>query len=64
MSPTGVDGATQPPAEEQKYLFVRRPVLAMMISITITLLGVIAMFTLPVNRYPEITPPAIQVVAV
>jgi hydrophobe/amphiphile efflux-1 (HAE1) family protein len=64
VSLPGVDDATQPPAEEQQYLFVQRPVLAMMISITITLLGVIAMFTLPVNRYPEITPPAIQVVAV
>jgi len=39
MSRSGVDDPTQPPAEEQQYLFVRRPVLAMMISITITLLG-------------------------
>src|SRR5437899_1224560 len=66
MSGTDVDDVTRPNGreEERQYLFVRRPVLAMMISITVTLLGLIAMFTLPVNRYPEITPPAVQVVAV
>ncbi|HET7552584.1 MAG TPA: multidrug efflux RND transporter permease subunit [Gemmatimonadaceae bacterium] len=46
------------------YFFVRRPVLAMVISIVITLLGLFALTTLPVNRYPEITPPAVQVTAV
>ena len=56
-----------PPTEretEREYVFVRRPVLAMMISIAITLLGIIAMLRLPINRYPQITPPAVQVVAV
>jgi hydrophobe/amphiphile efflux-1 (HAE1) family protein len=51
-------------SEEQEYLFVRRPVLAMVISIAVTLLGLIALYILPVNRYPQITPPAVQVVAV
>ena len=53
-----------PPQPEREYLFVRRPVLAMVISITVTLLGLFALTTLPVNRYPDITPPAVQVTAV
>ena len=48
----------------REYLFVRRPVLAIMISVAVTLLGLLAMLALPVNRYPQITPPAVQVVAV
>ncbi|HWZ28083.1 MAG TPA: multidrug efflux RND transporter permease subunit [Gemmatimonadales bacterium] len=47
-----------------KYFFIRRPVLAAVISITITLMGIFAIGLLPVSRYPTITPPAIQVAAV
>ena len=47
-----------------KYYFIRRPVMAVVISIVITLLGAFAMIRLPVNRYPQITPPSIQVTAV
>lgn len=46
------------------YFFVQRPVLAGVISIVIALLGIFAMLSLPVNRYPQITPPSIQVAAV
>jgi hydrophobe/amphiphile efflux-1 (HAE1) family protein len=51
-------------AGRREYLFVRRPVLAIVISIAITLLGLFALRTLPVNRYPNITPPGVQVTAV
>jgi multidrug efflux pump len=51
-------------SDEKEYLFVRRPVLAMIISITVTLMGLISMYRLPINRYPQITPPAVQVIAV
>jgi multidrug efflux pump len=47
-----------------KYFFIRRPVLAGVISMIITLMGVLAIRLLPVSRYPQISPPAIQVVAV
>src|SRR6266850_6977435 len=47
----------------KEYFFIRRPVLAVVISIVITLLGAFALISLPVNRYPRITPPAIQVTA-
>ncbi|MGI8508459.1 MAG: efflux RND transporter permease subunit, partial [Gemmatimonadaceae bacterium] len=52
------------PKEQSEYLFVRRPVLAAVLSIVITLLGVFAMLSLPVNRYPQITPPSVQITAV
>ncbi|HVZ48979.1 MAG TPA: multidrug efflux RND transporter permease subunit [Gemmatimonadaceae bacterium] len=49
---------------EVKYFFIRRPVLAGVISIVLTLLGVFAIRFLPVARYPQITPPGITVTAV
>jgi hydrophobe/amphiphile efflux-1 (HAE1) family protein len=49
--------------EDIKYFFIRRPVLAAVLSIVITLLGVFAINLLPVSRYPTITPPGIQVAA-
>ena len=47
-----------------RYFFIRRPVLAVVISIVITLLGAFALLRLPINRFPQITPPAVQVTAV
>ncbi|HEY6867804.1 MAG TPA: multidrug efflux RND transporter permease subunit [Candidatus Eisenbacteria bacterium] len=57
---------TVPPANgrEARYFFIRRPVLAGVISLIITLMGLLAIRLLPISRYPQITPPAIQVVAV
>ena len=49
--------------DEVRYFFIRRPVLAIVISIVITLLGVFAIRLLPISRYPQITPPAVQVQA-
>jgi multidrug efflux pump subunit AcrB len=51
-------------SQEIRYFFIRRPVLAAVFSIVITLLGVFALRKLPVNRYPSITPPSVQVSAV
>lgn len=45
-----------------KY-FIDRPVLSIVISITIVLMGIIALFGLPVEQYPDIAPPTIQVYA-
>ena len=45
------------------HFFIRRPIFAAVLSIFIVLLGVIALFTLPVAQYPEITPPTIFVIA-
>ncbi|WP_286266824.1 efflux RND transporter permease subunit [Thalassotalea atypica] len=45
-------------------VFIERPKLAFVISILITLAGVIAMSVLPVNMYPQITPPQVEISAV
>ncbi|HKP01814.1 MAG TPA: multidrug efflux RND transporter permease subunit [Chthoniobacterales bacterium] len=45
------------------HFFIDRPIFAGVISILITLIGAIALFTLPIAQYPEIAPPTIQVTA-
>ncbi|MCC6679173.1 MAG: multidrug efflux RND transporter permease subunit [Phycisphaerales bacterium] len=42
---------------------VRRPIVAMVISILIVIMGLVAYPTLPIAQYPDITPPVIQVTA-
>jgi HAE1 family hydrophobic/amphiphilic exporter-1 len=41
--------------------FIHRPVLSIVISLIITLLGALAMTQLPVTQYPDIAPPAVTV---
>jgi len=41
--------------------FIHRPKFAFVISITIFLAGLIAMGLLPINMYPEITPPQVKI---
>src|SRR6516225_182697 len=41
--------------------FIDRPVFAWVISIVIVLAGLIAVVSLPIAQYPDITPPTIQV---
>jgi HAE1 family hydrophobic/amphiphilic exporter-1 len=41
--------------------FIKRPVTAIVISIVIVLVGVIAMATLPIAQYPDITPPTVNI---
>ena len=41
--------------------FIERPVLSAVISITIMVAGIIGLFTLPVEQYPDIAPPTIMV---
>jgi HAE1 family hydrophobic/amphiphilic exporter-1 len=45
------------------YFFVRRPIVAIVISIVTTIVGLIAMGGLPIAQYPDIVPPEIQVQA-
>ncbi len=42
--------------------FIERPVLSLVISVFIVLLGLLSMFTLPVTQYPDIAPPAVSVI--
>src|SRR5574341_488183 len=41
--------------------FVNRPVVAMVLSIVMVMLGTVAMTGLPIAQYPEIVPPMVQV---
>src|SRR3954453_11167266 len=41
--------------------FIKRPVTAMVVSIVIVLVGLIAMTTLPIAQYPDITPPTVSI---
>ena len=43
--------------------FVNRPVFAMVVSIVITIFGVVSASTLPISQYPNITPAEIKVEA-
>ncbi len=47
-----------------RNVFIRRPIFSGVISIVIVLLGLFSLGTLPVNSYPALTPPEIQVQAV
>jgi hydrophobic/amphiphilic exporter-1 (mainly G- bacteria), HAE1 family len=42
-------------------VFIKRPVTAIVISIVIVLIGLIAMTTLPISQYPDITPPTVSI---
>src|SRR5690348_2807384 len=44
-------------------LFIRRPILATVCSMMLLLAGAIAIPTLPIARYPELTPPSVAVSA-
>ncbi|MDD3722305.1 MAG: efflux RND transporter permease subunit [Lutibacter sp.] len=43
--------------------FIDRPVLSTVISILITILGVLGLMSLPIEQYPDIAPPTVQVSA-
>ncbi len=41
--------------------FVRRPIVAMVIAIIIVILGIVSLLGLPIEQYPNITPPIVEV---
>ncbi len=44
-------------------LFIRRPILSTVISVFITLLGILALTSLPITQFPDIVPPSVTVTA-
>ncbi len=44
-------------------IFIKRPVMAISISVLILVIGLISLFTLPVEQYPDIAPPTVYVSA-
>ncbi|MEN9946039.1 MAG: hypothetical protein RLZZ293_425 [Pseudomonadota bacterium] len=45
------------------HLFIRRPILATVMSLIIVLCGIVAIFNLPVSQFPDIAPPSIAISA-
>jgi HAE1 family hydrophobic/amphiphilic exporter-1 len=41
--------------------FIKRPVTAIVVSVVIVLVGIIALSTLPIAQYPDITPPTVNI---
>lgn len=46
------------------HFFIRRPKFAIVIALVITLVGWVSLYVIPVEQYPDITPPAVSVSAV
>ncbi|MBS1668578.1 MAG: efflux RND transporter permease subunit [Bacteroidetes bacterium] len=42
-------------------IFLRRPVTAIVISLVILMVGILAIFNMPISQYPNITPPTVQI---
>lgn len=47
----------------KENIFIKRPVMAISISVLIVLVGLISLATLPVEQYPDIAPPTVRVEA-
>jgi len=48
-------------AENKGNFFVQRPIVAMVIAIVIVIVGAVSMIGLPIEQYPNLTPPIVQV---
>ena len=48
-------------SEAKGNFFVRRPIVAMVIAIIIIIVGTVSMIGLPIEQYPNFTPPIVQV---
>ena len=48
-------------AEQKGNLFVHRPIVAMVIAIVIVIVGAVSMIGLPIEQYPNLTPPIVEV---
>jgi HAE1 family hydrophobic/amphiphilic exporter-1 len=44
-------------------VFIKRPVTAIVVSLVLAIIGAVCILNLPVNQYPDITPPVVQVTA-
>jgi multidrug efflux pump subunit AcrB len=43
------------------HSFIDRPIFATVLSVFLTLIGLGALFILPISQYPEIVPPTVQI---
>ncbi len=45
-------------------VFIKRPVTAIVISVVLVLVGILAIMNLPISQYPDITPPVVQITGI
>ena len=48
-------------AEDSGNFFVKRPIVAIVIAIVIVIVGFVSLLGLPIEQYPNLTPPIVQV---
>ena len=48
-------------SENKGNFFVHRPIVAMVIAIVIVIVGAVMVIDLPIEQYPNLTPPVVQV---
>ena len=48
-------------AEDKGNFFVHRPIVAIVIAIVIVIIGSVSLIGLPIEQYPNLTPPIVQV---
>ena len=44
-------------------IFIRRPVLSIVVSLVIAFIGILSLFNLPITQFPSISPPKVNVIA-
>ncbi|AGC50425.1 multidrug efflux RND transporter permease subunit [Lawsonia intracellularis] len=47
--------------EVKEGFFLRRPIFSTVISLFITFIGILAIFSLPIEQYPNLTPPQVEI---
>ncbi|MDE7124992.1 MAG: efflux RND transporter permease subunit, partial [Muribaculaceae bacterium] len=47
----------------KKNFFLSHPVLSIVLSVVIFIIGIIGLTMLPVDQYPQITPPVVSITA-
>ena len=50
-------------SDAMAQFFINRPIVAMVIAIIMTMVGLVSMLSLPIAQFPEIAPPEIQLAA-
>jgi HAE1 family hydrophobic/amphiphilic exporter-1 len=48
-------------AENKGNFFVHRPIVAMVVAIVIVIVGTVSLISLPIEQYPNLTPPIVEV---
>jgi hydrophobe/amphiphile efflux-1 (HAE1) family protein len=64
MSGSGIQpGIEQSKGKETEFFFVRRPTVAIVLSIVLVIFGLVTLKSLPVSQYPNVVPPEVQISA-